>query len=260
MTNRKCNAAKTRVRVIGVIRGRKNEKRMKTKLIGIAETIISTTASIFFLGSSSTSYSQFFTIEPDNYTDGTYLTQIAPGITLSTADANNQLLPFQVTATYDSFHYAPTGSNVFGHVGIGFFNSDRGLRMDFSAPADFISLAFAGGDYFNPETGRLDIFNSAGTLLGSYLTQPLLGGRVETMTLSRVTPDVAMAVAYVPQGLGSFGRLDNLQVHVVPEPSGGVLMLLGTLLWLCRKPKPQFAAGNAALLSCDMACRQQARR
>ena len=106
--------------------------------------------------------------------------------------------------------------------------------MDFSNPANFIAIDFIGGWSFTNDTGRMDVFNSAGTLLESYITSPLAAGSIETMTISRPAGDIAWAVAYVPLDGGDFGRLDNLRFMVVPEPGVAVLLLLGGSVCLRR--------------------------
>ena len=166
-------------------------------------------------------------IEPDSFANFTALNHVSPHVSLITAGANNLPFPFDVTASFDGFGYTSTGTNVFGHAGIPFWNNDRRLRMDFSSPADFIAIDFIGGWSFTNDTGRLDVFSSTGTLLDSYITAPLAAGSIETMTISRPAGDIAWAVAYVPLHGGNFGRLDNLRFAVVPEPGCASLILAG---------------------------------
>ncbi len=172
---------------------------------------------------------QSFVIEPDNYTNNTVLDHIFPAVSLTTAGADNLPIPpvsFHVTASYDGFGYASTGTNVFGHAGVPFWNTDRRLRMDFNLAASFIAIDFIGGEFFTNEVAALDAFNSAGTLIASYLTSPRAADSVETMVVSRPAGDIAWAVAYLPPGDGVFGRLDNLR-FTVPEPSTAALVMLG---------------------------------
>ncbi|HEX5223312.1 MAG TPA: PEP-CTERM sorting domain-containing protein [Verrucomicrobiae bacterium] len=173
-------------------------------------------------------------IEPDGFSGSTILNHVSPQVSLITAGEDNVPFPFDVTASYDGFGYTSTGTNVFGHAGIPFWNNYRRLRMDFSNPANFIAIDFIGGWSFTNDTGRMDVFNSAGTLLESYITSPLAAGSIETMTISRPAGDIAWAVAYVPLDGGDFGRLDNLRFMVVPEPGVAVLLLLGGSVCLRR--------------------------
>jgi hypothetical protein len=175
---------------------------------------------------------QTYIIEPDNYTDGTVLNHIIVPVSLTTAGADNLPIPpvsFDVTASYDGFGYTSTGTNVFGHAGVPFWNTNRRLRMDFNTAASFIAIDFIGGDLFTNDVAVLDVFNSAGTLLASYVSNPRAPGSVETMFVSRPAGDIAWAVAYSGPGNGDFIRLDHLQLTVVPEPSVVAMVLLGAI-------------------------------
>jgi hypothetical protein len=183
------------------------------------------------------SRAQLFTLEPDNYASGTVLDHALGQVSLVTADANNQPMPFfTITALTENFTgYAPTGTKVFGIAGVNFFNNNWRLRMDFSQPADCISLAFGGGNYFYGETARLDAFSSNGSLLASYTSQPRVGGSFETLAVSRPGGDIAWAVAYLPPDGGSFGRFDSLQFSVVPEPAVFAFLALTSGAILSRR-------------------------
>lgn len=160
-------------------------------------------------------------IEPDDYPDGTVLDHILPAVHLTSAGADNLPIPpvpFEVTAVGDLLDFATTGTSVFAHANVPFWNSDRRLRMEFAAPVGFVAIDFAGGQYFTNETGRLDGYNAAGQLVASYVTAPQAAGHMETMTISREAADIAWAIAYVPPDLGVFGRLDNLRFGVMPRP------------------------------------------
>lgn len=177
---------------------------------------------------------QLITIEPDNYPSPTVLNHAFPQVSLVTAGANNLPIPFDVTAAYDGFGYASTGTNVFAHAGgIPFWNTNRRLRMDFITPANYLALDFIGGEFFTNETARLEVFSSTGILLGSYQSAPRAADSVETMFISRPTGDIAWAVAYLPPEGGSFGRFDRLQFSVVPEPTIAALLLgAGVVAWI----------------------------
>lgn len=195
------------------------------------KTKFSLLASLLVLALVSQSRAQSFVIEPDNYPGGAVLDHIFPQISLTTAGADNLPIPpvsFAVTASYDGFGYASTGTNVFGHANVPFWNSDRRLRMDFNGAASFLAIDFIGGEFFATEIAQLDAFNSAGTLIGSYVSAPRAADSVEKMSIFRPAGDIAWAVAYLAPGNGSFGRFDNL-LFTVPEPSSGALLLLGGL-------------------------------
>lgn len=164
---------------------------------------------------------QTYVIEPDDYADGTVLDHILTAVHLTSAGADNLPIPpvpFEVTAVGDLLDFAPTGTNVFACANVPFWNSDQRLRLEFTSPVSSVTIDFAGGQYFTNETGRLDGYNAAGQLVASYVTAPRAAGHKETMTISREATDIAWAIAYVPPGLGVFGRLDNLRFGVVPRP------------------------------------------
>src|SRR5688572_20750055 len=128
---------------------------------------------------------QTYIIEPDDYADGTVLDHVLSAVHLTSAGADNlpiSPVPFEVTAVGDLLDFATTGTNVFAHANVPFWNSDRRLRMEFAAPVAFVAIDFAGGQYFTNETGRLDGYDAAGHLVASYLTAPLAAGHMETMT------------------------------------------------------------------------------
>lgn len=171
------------------------------------------------LGSSAAA--EMLVIEPDDYTNDTILDYIHAGVHLTTAGPDNLPIPpapFEVTATDDILDLAPTGTNVFGHAGVPFWNSDRRLRVEFAAPVSFVAVDFTGGQFFTNETGRLDAYNGAGQLIASYVSAPKPAGEVETLTITRTTADIALAIAYVPPAAGVFGRLDRLRFGVVAPP------------------------------------------
>jgi len=164
---------------------------------------------------------QTYIIEPDDYADGTVLDRILPAVHLTTAGADNLPIPpvaFEVTAIGDLLDFATTGTKVFAHANVPFWNSDRRLRLEFALPVSLVTIDFAGGQYFAKETGRLDGYNAAGQLVASYTTAPQAAGHAETMIISRGATDIAWAVAYVPPDLGVFGRLDNLRFGAVLGP------------------------------------------
>jgi|GEM_PF-1197687 len=171
---------------------------------------------------------QIIYLEPDAFTNGTVLDHVLPQVNLTTAGANNLPIPpvsFPVTATYDGFHFASTGTNVFGQAGVQFWNTNRRLRMDFNAPVTALSIDFIGGDLFTNDIAELDVFNAAGTLVAAYISSPRAPGEVETLTVSRPLGDVAWAVAYAQPGDGNFIRLDNLRFTAVPEPGAAALVV-----------------------------------
>lgn len=166
-------------------------------------------------------------LEPDNYAVGTVLNTIIPQVTLNTAGNDNRGI-FNVTVAAPILPPPPTGNNAFSHVGIPFFNDTRRLRMDFNGLVGTLSIDFQGSNPLATETGRMDVYDSWGSLLTSYTTAPLLSGQAETMSATRTMPDIAWAVAYTLPGESVFGRLDRLMFsQPVPEPSTAVVWGVG---------------------------------
>ncbi len=180
---------------------------------------------------------QLITLEPDHYPNGATLNLVNPAVRLITAGNNNLPhvpAPFSVWATTSFLPFAPpTGTNVFSHVGVPFFNSDRRLRMNFAGLVSTVSIDFQGGAAGVQEQGLLAVYDLNNLLLGSYTTAGLLGGQIETMSLTRPTPDIAYAVAYTLTANSPFGRLDHLVFNApvpVPEPAAIWFIATGALL------------------------------
>jgi hypothetical protein len=166
-------------------------------------------------------FGQSAIIEPDDYADETILTQINPYVTMSSTNSDNvPVAVWPVTAYTDGFGYAPTGTRVFSHANVPFWNNVRRLRLDFAAPASRVRIDFAGGDFFHPETGRIEAYNAANQPVGLYQSAPLGAGQVDTLDIVRDEGDIAWAVAYVPPDQGNFGRLDRLEFTIASSVRG----------------------------------------
>jgi len=175
------------------------------------------------------------TLEPDDYADGTSLHTIIPQVTLWTLNQDNERVPlYEVRSTIDALGYAPTGDQVFSRAGVTFWDNSARLEMDFTTPVTMISIDFAGGTFAQTEIGQLEIYDAGGGLIDTYLTQPRGAGEVEKMQFTRPQGDIASAIAYVADGNGTFGRLDNLSFVPIPEPSTLMLLCVGAVsLFAC---------------------------
>ncbi len=186
------------------------------------------------LGFSLAANAETFLIEPDNYPARTMINHIIPEVTLSQALPNNTAFPFNpVLAAPDSpvgYPHVLTGNLEIG-PGIGTWNNNNRLRMDFTSSVQFVSLRFGGGDVYANDTGILEAFNSSGTLIASANSSPLSAGSWETVSVGLAGDQIAWAVAYFPVNGGTFGRLDHLEFSTVPEPSVCALLVaaLGVL-------------------------------
>jgi PEP-CTERM motif len=164
------------------------------------------------------------TVEPDTYPHGLDINTIDPGVLLRVYNATAGIAePPALSAieALNDFHVS-TGARVFGHNGLAFFFDLRQLDMTFAAPTDFVSIDFIGSSTALAEVGILEIYDSLGTLLDTYTTDPLMADEIETMSFTRTLADVKIARAYTATGSVPFGRLDNLsynQYAVVPEPA-----------------------------------------
>jgi hypothetical protein len=183
---------------------------------------------------------QIIVVDPDNYTNRTVLNLVEPAVSLITAGSNNQPhppAPFDVWASTvpTSTFLPPTGSNVFSHVGVPFWNNERRLRMDFAGLVSMVSLDFQSAVPNAFQQGTLAVYGADNTLLDSYTTPSLAGGVFKSMVVNRLAPDIAYAIAYTITSDSPFGRLDHLQFSTpVPVPEPGVWCLAGAgLLAIC---------------------------
>ena len=180
---------------------------------------------------------QLIVVEPDNYPDFSVMNDVVPQVHLFTAGTNNLPHPprgFDVTARTSTFPFLPpTGTNVFAHANVPFWNTDRRLRMDFAGQVSSLSIDFQAGTSLTQEVGRLEVYDANGALLDTYLTTRLEGGQIETMTITRPNPDIQWAVAYSDESGFPFGRLDHLRFTTpIPEPATWLLVSAGLGLWL----------------------------
>ena len=180
------------------------------------------------------------TVDPDDFADGTDISNAFSGISLSAIDGgNNILLTNSVFSQTSSL--ASTGTQVFGHDGIFTQTWAQGLvadlRIDFIQATDFVSLDIIANNGSDP--GFLEAYDSTGTLLGSFITQGNLGSGIpETATISSGSANIAYVIA---SGLGGNDvALDNLIYNsaTVPEPTVLALLSFGLLgLGIARRKK-----------------------
>lgn len=202
----------------------------------------------FSLAASLRTAAQLIVIEPDHYPVGTVLDHIVPQVALTSAGANNLPIPpvpFPITAAPVPPGYAATGTNVFAHAGVNFFNHERRLRMDFDGLVAAIYLDAVGSGYnLSPERGHLEVYGVDNALLAAFVTDTLARGQVQTMAIERMVPDIAWAVAWSEDG--TFARLDYLRFSPpvpIPEPSmlslslTGLMALIGSTALLRRRLK-----------------------
>ena len=179
-----------------------------------------------------------YILDPDSYANGADLTHAIPQVTLLTAitSDNQTVVPsWYISAVSDA--YTSTGSNAFGYLNFHSLWDGRRLRMDFSDRVSSVSIDFISS---SNDAGELHVFDSNWNEIGTgFTTGSLAAHQVQTMTLSSGTADIMHAVAW-SQGTG-FGRLDNLQFTMIPEPGCASLSAasFGILLLRRRLKKTQ---------------------
>ncbi|MCC6511099.1 MAG: cadherin domain-containing protein, partial [Pirellulaceae bacterium] len=157
-------------------------------------------------------------INPDTFALNTDVSNISSNVTLVSAGSDNVPQGFKIRVVQRAF---TTGDHIFSHEGVGFFNNDRRMRMDFYAPAQGVSIDFVGNSDFTATYGRLEIFNSADVSMGFIRTQPLGNGQRQRLSLSSPNNDIAWALAYPDNtylNSSPFGILENLEI-TIPERS-----------------------------------------
>jgi hypothetical protein len=155
------------------------------------------------------------TIEPDDYAESTDLSNISSNVTLISAGSDNVHQGFKIRAVQRAFE--PEGVHVFAHEGVGFFNENRRLRMDFYKPVRSVAVDVIGDSDLRATYGRLEIFNKANQSLGFVRTPALGQGERQTLSLSAASDEIAWALAYPEDSYLSsspFGMLDNLRFEM----------------------------------------------
>jgi subtilisin family serine protease/Ca2+-binding RTX toxin-like protein len=143
------------------------------------------------------------TLEPDDYTSGTLLNTVQPGVQLSAIGSG--VSNSNVTALTSV--YSSTGDRSFGNSLSSWYNNVAELRADFDAPTSTVSIDFISDD--SSDIGVLEAYDSNNNLLATYTTAALTTGQSETMTITRSAGDIAYVLATGQDGF-SVGYLDNL--------------------------------------------------
>lgn len=135
-------------------------------------------------------------IEPDSYSYGALLNNVAaPEVVLSAVGGD--VADGNVNAR-NSFSASGAGKVFFNNSitdaqPMDTWTGARQLRIDFAPGVSELNIkAISSG---NPSVGRLEIYNSAGILLGRYTTGVLTAGKSEVMKLVRPQADIAYAIA-----------------------------------------------------------------
>ncbi len=189
-------------------------------------------------------------IEPDDYASGTALTFVNPAIDLFTFNGTaasssvgiaangfpnafgNQLssvIPITSLENPDIFggFFASTGTQSFGHAGVGFTPLTRAIGMRFNGLADFVSIDVIGRSDLSDVVGVLEAYDADGNLLDRDLSSALSRQSVETLSIERSSFEIAFAIAYSSPEFSPFGVFDNLNYVSVPEPTSAICLAIG---------------------------------
>lgn len=194
-----------------------------------------------------------FTADPDSFSEGTDISTLFPGVTLSSrGDGWNMpsgdkpigriiAIDPSTQPVHNSPFDASTGDLAFGSKDKMYPHLFREetyqvhFRADFAGPVSFVSLDFIGTDDTGGggmgDPGVLLAYDSGGTQLGWDSTDILWKSEVETLSLSY--SNIAYIIAYGAEN-HTIG-LDNLQW--IPAPGAILLGSLGVGLvgWLRRR-------------------------
>ncbi|MFN3189711.1 MAG: cadherin domain-containing protein [Aureliella sp.] len=154
------------------------------------------------------------TIEPNDFREGTNVTNISNHVTLITAGTDNVPLGFETTVEQKAF--ADPGEHIFAHSGIGFHSEIRRLRMDFYRPVRTVSILIEGSSSNDATFGRLEIFDKDDNSLGFVRSEPIGVNQIRELRMTS-NDDIAWAVAYSEdsfQNSSPFGRLDTLRFEI----------------------------------------------
>lgn len=142
------------------------------------------------------------TIEPSDYAESTFLTNIDPSITLSVvgATANGNIVMARTSALgAGRVFFAGSSNETFVTRRDSTGNNlavDRKLKAEFLTPVTSVSLkAISGVVGSGSSVGRLDAYDANGNLIGRYTTRALAAGQSEAMTITHATADIKYVIA-----------------------------------------------------------------
>ena len=173
-------------------------------------------------------------IEPDDFAPGTDISNVVPGVTLSTVSSDlGDSAVFAVEPR--EADWASTGRLVFGHNGsfpehwvtdtISPFRYGA-LRVDIDVDFDVVEVQFDLNGNDSDDIGILEAFAEDGTLLGTFETGLLDADVFETATISSATP-----IRYLVAGGKQADTITLDRLVLIPEPASLALFLFGGLLW-----------------------------
>jgi hypothetical protein len=190
-----------------------------------------------------------YTVEPDDFSDGTDISTAFWGVTLSSEGSGFGGSPSGAIYSRDPSGYGDfkpsTGKRAFGHDGTYphlFAGKDTILfRADFNpgAYAEEVSIDFIGNDvYGNGDIGELAAYDASDNLLDSAMTGLLAADVSQTITVSDNVVGIAYILAYGNTGnTNDTIGIDHMEWTPIPAPGAILLGSLGVGLvgWLRRR-------------------------
>ncbi len=187
-------------------------------------------------------------VEPDDFVDGTDISNAVAGVTLSAVGGE---VAGPEVYSREAGALASTGTRVFGfvravpgsasvpEVAWWDFAGFSSLRADFDVPTDYVAIDVIADD--TPDAGILRAFNAADVEVASVQSAVISFGEVDTMVISRGSADIAYILAggYASGSGPDDIHLDYLRTErptVVPEPASAAIMLMG-LAGLARRKR-----------------------
>jgi len=197
----------------------KEEQTMKL----IVMTII---GSLMILFSANYALSDIVTAEPDDFSEGTVLDSVFPGITLE-----RFFPPYIWPVSADDIGYASTGTLTFGE----YYGED--FNIYFHTPTNYFSIDLIGWywDTSNSDWGGafLDYYDANNSRLGQQHFTWYSLGDIYNVTINDPTYSISKVTIWgdIDSSVGA----DNLQYNLVPEPVSMILFVVGAGLLLGRK-------------------------
>ncbi len=146
-------------------------------------------------------------IEPDNFTSGTNVSRVVPGVTLEATFQGDTPRDVESVRSVTSPNLPSTGDQTFAPVGLGplWSAANWQLEITFDSDVDFVSIDVIGAS-LNADA-RLDVYDANGNYLSTDRTVGLNIGESETLSVMR--SGIRRAVVTSASATASIA-LDNL--------------------------------------------------